>query len=69
LEGRALCLPRTDRSQSTAARQDAATRASRKIGNMKDLLPILEQIARAGKPLRVIAEEVEGDCGMLMRSR
>src|SRR5690242_7360358 len=33
----------------------------KKIGNMKDLLPVLEQIARAGKPLLVIAEEVEGD--------
>ena len=33
----------------------------KKIGNMKDLLPILEQIARAGKPLLVIAEEVEGE--------
>src|SRR5579872_1305069 len=33
----------------------------KKIANMKDLLPILEQIARAGKPLLVIAEEVEGE--------
>jgi chaperonin GroEL len=33
----------------------------KKIGNMKDLLPLLEQVARAGKPLLVIAEEVEGD--------
>src|SRR6202795_4003266 len=32
----------------------------KKISQMKDLLPILEQIARAGKPLLVIAEEVEG---------
>src|SRR3989441_1182731 len=33
----------------------------KKISNMKDLLPVLEQIARAGKPLLVIAEDVEGD--------
>jgi chaperonin GroEL len=33
----------------------------KKISNMKDLLPLLEQIARAGKPLLVIAEEVEGE--------
>jgi chaperonin GroEL len=33
----------------------------KKINNMKDLLPLLEQVARAGKPLLVIAEEVEGD--------
>src|SRR5262249_8093474 len=32
----------------------------KKISNMKDLLPLLEQIARSGKPLLVIAEEVEG---------
>jgi chaperonin GroEL len=33
----------------------------KKISNMKDILPILEQIARAGKPLLIIAEEVEGE--------
>ena len=33
----------------------------KKISNMKDLLPVLEQIARAGKPLLVIAEEVDGE--------
>jgi len=33
----------------------------KKISNMKDLLPLLEQIARAGRPLLVIAEEVEGE--------
>jgi len=32
----------------------------KKISNMKDLLPVLEQIARAGKPLLVISEDVEG---------
>jgi chaperonin GroEL len=33
----------------------------KKISSMKDLLPVLEQVARAGKPLLVIAEEVEGE--------
>jgi chaperonin GroEL len=33
----------------------------KKISNMKDLLPLLEQVARSGKPLLVIAEEVEGE--------
>src|SRR5438477_5661537 len=33
----------------------------KKIANMKDLLPLLEQVVRAGKPLLVIAEEVEGE--------
>jgi len=33
----------------------------KKISNMKDLLPILETIAKGGKPLVIIAEEVEGE--------
>ncbi len=33
----------------------------KKISNMKDLLPVLEQIAKMGKPLLIIAEEVEGE--------
>ena len=33
----------------------------KKISSMKDLLPLLEQSARAGQPLMIIAEEVEGE--------
>jgi len=33
----------------------------RKIAAVKDLLPVLEQVAKGGKPLLVIAEEVEGE--------
>ena len=33
----------------------------KKLSSVKDLLPLLEQIARAGKPLLVIAEDVEGE--------
>ncbi|MBK9072881.1 MAG: chaperonin GroEL [Myxococcales bacterium] len=33
----------------------------KKISQMKDLLPVLEQVAKAGKPLLIIAEDVDGE--------
>ena len=33
----------------------------KKISNMKDLLPLLEQVARQGKPLLIVAEDIEGE--------
>ena len=33
----------------------------KKISNMKDLLPLLEQVAQAGKPLVIVAEDIDGE--------
>jgi chaperonin GroEL len=35
--------------------------ANQKIGSVRDLLPVLEQVIQAGKPLLIIAEDVEGE--------
>ena len=33
----------------------------KKISNMKDLLPVLEKVAQSGKPLVIVAEDIEGE--------
>ncbi len=35
--------------------------SDRKIGSLNDMVPLLEQVAKAGKPLLVVAEDVEGE--------
>jgi chaperonin GroEL len=52
----------TDAEKMEAVLEDARILVTdRKLAVMKDLLPILEQIARAGEALAVIAEDVEGE--------
>ncbi len=52
----------TDPEKMEAVLEDALILLSdRKIGVMKDLVPILEQAARAGRSILVIAEDVEGE--------
>jgi chaperonin GroEL len=52
----------TDPERMEAVLEDAIILIhEKKIGVMKDMLPLLEQVARSGKPFLVIAEEVEGE--------
>jgi chaperonin GroEL len=52
----------TDPDRMEAVLEDAHVLIhEKKISAMKDLLPVLEQVARAGKPLLIIAEDLEGE--------
>jgi chaperonin GroEL len=52
----------TDQDRQEAVLEDPYILiANQKIGAVRDLLPVLEQVIQAGKPLLVIAEDVEGE--------
>src|SRR6059036_2422688 len=52
----------TDRERMEAVLEDPYILvANQKIGAIKDILPILEQVIQAGKPLLIVSEDVEGE--------
>src|SRR5256886_11688209 len=53
---------RTDGERMGAGPHDPSILvANQKIGAIKDVLPVLEQVIQAGKPLLIVAEDVEGE--------
>ena len=52
----------TDSEKMEAILEDAYVfLCDRKVGNLKDLIPLLEQVAKSGKPTLFVAEDVEGE--------
>ncbi|MBF0196398.1 MAG: chaperonin GroEL [Planctomycetes bacterium] len=52
----------TDNEAQTAIMEDAYVLTfEKKIGNLRELVPLLEKVSQSGKPLVIISEEVEGD--------
>ena len=52
----------TDQDRMEAVLEDPYVLiANQKVGNVRDLLPILEQVMQGGKPLVIVAEDVEGE--------
>src|SRR6185369_9381351 len=52
----------TNRERMEAVLEDAYILITeKKVASMQDLVPVLEQVARSGKPLLIIAEDIEGE--------
>src|SRR5213596_3493322 len=53
----------TDQDRMEAVLEDPYVLiANQKIGSVRDILPVLEQVMQGGKPLVIVAEDVEGEC-------